>query len=278
MAKREPLKFPEGFHDDRLPKGTFSYSQYSAYKKCAAAYELKYVKGLPSPGNVRMARGVAIHSLVEQALRKKMRGEVVKHEELFSETTDVVKDAFGDIADWEGTDEKAATQAVRDAYSTYHVYALPKLNPVAVEQPFAVKVADVPMVGYIDVVDLVPIADGVADETGEVPSRQVVVDLKTTEKTWSQDQVDRSPQLSLYAAATGIPDVRIDMLVQLKKGTEYRSVNGTRSHTAVEVFKEDLAETADLIKKGIFPKAAIDSWGCAKDWCSYWSICRGRNR
>lgn len=271
---RTKLEMPEGFEDPGLPKGTFSHSQYSLYKKCGEAYRLRYVDNKPSPPNPNMVRGVTIHSLVEHSIREKIAGRLASLEEV----RDLARDEFAlnsaDVADWGEEKPDQVERAVMDAYTAYHTYALPKLRPLAVEAGFAVKVGDVPMVGYIDLVDQVPM---VADEP-DAPLRSVVVDLKTTTKSWSQDQVDRSPQLTLYVHAIATSDVRIDQLVQLKKGTEYRPLVSQRSPDQKAVYVEDLNETAALIKQGVFPKAALDGWGCGPDACSYWSQCRGKKR
>ena len=109
-----------------------------------------------------------------------------------------------------------------------------------------------------------------------VPRTKVVVDLKTTTKTWTQDQVDSNPQLTLYAHVIGTTSVRIDQLVQLKSGMSYRPVSSVRTQADVDNYIEDLDETTRLIKAGIFPKTALDGWACGR--CEYWSICRGRNK
>lgn len=269
MAARK-LVLPDDFADPGLPKGTFSHSQYYEYKKCGKSYEFKYVMGKPSRKTASLARGVTIHSLVEHAIKEKIAGKLVGYADMRDMAQDLFSAEKDTVEDWEDEEADRVQNVIVDSYTAWHTYALPKLNPVAVELGFASRVAGVPMVGYIDLVDAVKIAP---DEGS--PERHVVVDLKTTTKSWSQDQVDKNTQLTLYSAVTGHSDVRIDQLVQLKKGTEYRPVSTVRTATDRAVLSEDLAETVDFIKRGVFPKTSIDHWACGPR-CAYWSECRGK--
>lgn len=272
MSEKRSVVMPDDFKDDKLPKGTFSHSQYQEYKKCPKSYEFKYVAALPSKRTASMVRGISIHSLVEYAVKAKISGRLAKFEEVRDVATDLLKTNLETVEDWEDDKPEAVTNTVVDAYTAWHTYALPKLKPIAVEQGFAAKVAGVPMIGYIDLID----SDPISPEEGS-PVRQVVVDLKTTTKSWSQDQVDKNTQLTLYSRVANTADVRIDQLVQLKRGVEYRPLVSTRDITQQAVFEEDLAETADLIKRGVFPRTSIDHWSCGPR-CSYWTSCRGRAR
>lgn len=272
MAARK-LELPDNFGDAKLPKKTFSHSQYYEYKKCPKSYEFKYVLGKTSRRTASMQRGVNIHSLVEYSLKAKMAGKLAEYAEVRELAQTMCNDTLKEIEDWEAERPETVQATIVDAYTAWHTYALPKLRPVAVEHGFAAHVAGVPMIGYIDLIDGVPVAPGEPDS----PIRQVVVDLKTTTKSWSEDQVAKNTQLTLYSKVVGTPDVRIDQLVQLKKGTEYRPLATQRNATQHAVFEEDLAETTDLIKAGVFPRTTIDHWACSER-CSFWSECRGRKR
>jgi RecB family exonuclease len=140
-----------------------------------------------------------------------------------------------------------------------------------VEALFLKKVGVVPVVGYIDLIEKV----GPEIPSESAPFRRVVVDTKTGKQAWSQDDLDRDPQFTLYSLVTGIPDVRVDSLAFLKAGPSYSFKTGSRNAHSQRVLVEDYEETVDLIKRGIFPKAPIDSWACAEKWCPHWNRCRG---
>jgi hypothetical protein len=280
MSDKPQVVRPDGFDDAGLPKGTFSHSQHSLYKKCGQAYFYKYIDGIPYSGNSRMAKGKTIHRMVEAALRGKMAGKIPGLAEVREMADLLVSQETADVLWEEGESEDELKQQAVAAYTEFHVKALSKITPVAVEAPFAVKVGDVPMIGYIDLIDSVPAVSTAglsAADVAAAPRQNVVVDLKTSEKSWTQDQVDRSPQLTLYAHVIGTTAVRIDNLVQLKAGVSYKPVSGTRTRADVDNYVEDLNETVRLIKSGVFPKASLDSWACTNR-CEYWGICRGRAR
>ena len=279
MSDREKLVLPEDFSVDWLPKGTFSHSQYSQFKKCGQAYYYRYIEGLPSTSTSSLAKGRAIHRMVETALKSKRAGKIATLAEVRAMADSLVEQETQNLVFDEGDSADNLKQSVVDGYAEYHTKALAKIDPIAIEEPFAATVGDVPMIGYIDLIDAVPAVSltGLSKADAEaVPRTKVVVDLKTTTKTWTQDQVDSNPQLTLYAHVIGTTSVRIDQLVQLKSGMSYRPVSSTRSQADVDVYVEDLNETAQLIKAGIFPKTAIDGWACGR--CEYWSVCRGRNK
>lgn len=266
------------FLDPRLPSGAFSHSQYDLYKQCGRAYAYRYLERVPRVPGAAIARGVALHAGVEHVLRAKMLHVPLPGIE---EVRQVVSDRFEaeakDVVWDDDLPQHAVKGIVMRALETYLVHAVPKLNPVAVEKGFAVKWGSVPIVGWIDLIDEVPFIDlppGVED--GVVPMKRVVVDMKTTNKTWGQSKVDIHPQLTLYAAVEGVPDVRIDQLVLLKRGPVYDPVASTRTARDVEVLREDLEETTGLIRGGIFPKCALDHWRCGEKYCEYWALCRGK--
>lgn len=266
MAKRRLPVLPEGFADPKLPRGTFSSSQYGLYKKCPTAYEFSYVQGIKIPPSGIMVTGTSIHAGAEAAhlhvMEKKALPDV---EEIKAVAADHFEQEKETVGQWEdGHDAGTTKDKVVRGYEVYHRKALPLVRPVAAEQLFVKKVGTVPTIGYIDLIDA-PVAGGLA-----------VADLKTGSSSWSQDDIDRDPQFTLYSLVTGIPVVRVDNLVFLKAGPDYKSKSGARDAAAHRNLVEDYEETADLIKEGVFPKAPLDSWACSPKWCGYWSMCRGR--
>jgi hypothetical protein len=104
------------------------------------------------------------------------------------------------------------------------------------------------------------------------------VDLKTSSSKWTAADVEKDTQLTLYSIVYSTPFVRIDNLVPLKAGPAFHRLEARRDLQAKKILIEDLEETTDLIKAGVFPKTQIDSWACSQKWCGYWSLCRGKAR
>jgi hypothetical protein len=275
LKRKLPIYPDDDFEDDRLPKKTFSHSQYSSFKKCGRAYEFSYCEGLKIRPRGAMYKGSTIHSGAEFSLT-----EVIdkKKTPSLDEATSFVADTFEakkeTVEFWdEGETEGAAKDITLKLYRTYHEQGLPKMRPEQVEEPFAIRFGGTPVIGYIDLVDRVKIFDDAGD-----PGQRVLADLKYSGASWSQDEADREPQFTLYAHATGISKIRVDNLVPLKKGPEFKQKDSIRTTEQVLTLEEDYVSVVDMIMRGVFPMAPIDSWQCTQKWCGFWDRCRGRKR
>ena len=281
------LKMPsEGFVDPALPSKVFSYSQYSSYKICGKAYEFSYVLREPRPAYAPMVRGVSVHAGLEFMLRRKMAGQDVLLEEAIAVAESRFEAGAQEVVSWGPDEDGEATQPekildeVRNLTRVFYEEGLPLTNPVGIEEGFAHKFGDVPMIGYIDLVDLQPAIDitGMSGvQAALAPKKTVIVDFKSTKKSWGANQIRGNPQMTLYAAVKGTPHVRIDQLVTTKKVKYVRSET-ERTPQDVDILVEDLNETVALIKKGVFAKCAVDSWSCNAKHCSFWDKCRGKQR
>lgn len=265
--KRFP-DIPEDMRDPILPGGAFSHSQYEAFKACGKAYEFKYIKNLRSPPSPAMARGTAIHAGVEEALIAKKEGKPTSLEAMTALVSDAFDKAKEEIPEWGDEKPDALKDTALSLYRVYHSTALPKINPLEIEEPFLVKVGSITVRGIIDLVDHEK--EGPGD-----PGKIVIADLKTSASKWSQNDVDKDTQLSLYTAVKGQINARIDNLVSTKTPA-YHRLNTVRGASDHRNLTEDYEQTVDLIKKGVFPMASMDSWKCTPKWCPYWGTCRGR--
>lgn len=277
------LQVPDDFKDPRLPSEVFSHSQYNAWRICGKAYEYKYIVKYETPEYVATTNGSAVHKGIEHALVAKMNGHHVSIDEGLDVVGKIVDEKAERIVDWgeDGTDVKSLKARARRLYTAFFTQALPRLNPVAIEKGFAKKLGDVPVIGYIDLIDEQPalVVPGLTPEQLEdAPKRRETVDFKTARAKWSQTQLDTNTQLTMYAFIEGTPHVRADQLVDLKTGPVYHRGVSTRSALDAEILVEDLNEVADYVRAGIFPKTDIGSWACNKKHCSYWHLCRGRKR
>jgi len=280
------LQVPDDFKDPTLPSGVFSHSQYNAWQICGQAYEYKYITKYSTPEYVATANGSAIHSGIEHALLEKMAGKVPDVVEGLEMISKILDDKAQNIVDWsvggdDAMDLNRLKKKAQRLYKTFYLHALPRINPLAIEKGFAKRLGDVPVIGYIDLVDEVPaleVPGMTPEELALAPKKRVTVDFKNPRAKWSKAQLDTNTQLTMYAFVEGTPDVRIDQFVDLKSGPVYHRGDSTRTPLDTEILVDHVNEVADFIRKGVFPKAAIGSWGCNKDHCSFWSICRGKKR
>jgi putative RecB family exonuclease len=267
MARRNLPVLPDGFADPGLPKGTFSASQYGLYKNCPKAYEFSYVEGIKQPPSGAMFAGVTVHAGVEAALNFKKENDmrVPDLAQIHATLSDEFDKGKDDVVTWEdGLDAGTTKDKVLRLYRGYHTVVLPGTKPIAVEQAVIKRIGTVPTVGYLDSLDA---GKGFVE----------LVDVKSSKRAWSQADADKSPQMTLYSVATGIDAVRIDNLVARESGsTDCKQLSSTRDAQAKRNLVEDYEETADLVKRGVFPKTTLDSWMCNEKWCGYYGMCRGR--
>ena len=278
----QELNVPPDFRDPKLPRGVFSYSQYASFKICAQAYAYNYVHGVVRPSYATTARGNAVHKGLEFAVKTFLKEgrwpNIAEVREIVVKEWDA---RSAEVENW-GEDEPGK---IKDAslrlYDTLHTKMLPKIKPVSAEKGFAVKFGGIPVVGWIDMIDEVPAINvpGLSPEAQALaPTMKVTCDLKTVEKKWSDNELTKNPQLTLYSFTEGTPLVRVDQLVMYKKAYDYVPGNSTRTKQDADILAEDMNETVDLIHKGIFPKCQIDNWACNRDHCSFYSLCRGKTR
>lgn len=271
------------FLDPKLPKGFFSNSQYNKWLMCGKAYEFRYILNETEPASIAMSRGVSLHSGIEHLLKAKL-ANTLKVTDAVSIAKDIAANSFeeksGEITSWEDVSKDNVKDAIVELVDVYAKYALPKINPVAVEKGFAKKIGDVPVVGWIDLIDEQPaleVSSLSEEEAALSPKRRIVADLKTSSAKWSQNELDNDPQLTLYALVEGTPDVRVDQLLLTKKKT-FISGESKRSPQQAEVYTEHLNEVVDYVKKGVFPKTHIDNWMCNSAKCAYFAKCRGKRK
>lgn len=270
---------PVGFGDMHLPnKEYFSHSQFSMYRRCPRQFEYRYILGIRQPPGIAMTQGSVIHEGAEKTHRHTIEHgtplSLAAAESVVSDTFDRMK---GNIEDWGDTKPDRVKEMTLHHFRVYHAQSVPLVRPKAVEEPFAVKVGTVPMVGFIDLIDEVML-DRETDvlSKGEGPLvTEVVADLKFTGRKWQESKLRHDTQLTLYAHVKGIPRVRIDFLLDQKSGTRYVQERSLRTPQDAKNFTEDLEECVDLIKKGVFPRCDPTTWACTPRFCGYYERCRG---
>jgi len=271
---------PADFLDPKLPKGFFSNSQYNSHLICGRAYEYKYVQQISTPDYSATTRGSSVHSGVEHMLRAKMAGTPATVEQGLAVVAAAFDAKARGVLDWGDEDAGKAKDLSLALFKTYTTYGLAKINPIAVEKGFAKKIGDVPMVGWIDLIDDQPaiqVPGMSAKEVASAPRQKVIVDLKTSKAKWSENEVRLDPQLTLYSDVEGTPAVRVDQLISHKsKPPTFLQAESFRTPRDVEIMVEHVGEVADLVKKGIFPRTQIDNWSCNVKHCSFWTLCRGK--
>lgn len=281
MPSNVEFPYPENFFDDDLPKGVLSPSGINSYLICPKRFYHSYILGIRKPPGIAAAKGKALHFGAEITHKHTLEHGIPMELE---EATDLVAQQFDieveDIDEADKNNEEMPVGQVKDRtlynFKVLHTVALPLMNPIAVEKPVAFFVGSVPVRGIIDLIDLQP-EERDTDTHPDSPDTlvRVVADLKTTKKKWTDQQVQFTPQFTLYAIAENTKHVRADLLVDGKKSCKYTAMRAVRSDNEKRIITEDVEEVASNIKKGIFPRCDPTSWVCITKWCGYYADCRG---
>jgi hypothetical protein len=269
---------PENFEDSALPTKYFSHSQYGMYKRCPRQFEYRYVKGLRQPPGIAMTQGSAIHVGAEKTHQHTIKhGKPLTLQEAESHVADTFERMGEYIEDWGNAKQGNVKDLTLHHFRVYYTQAVPVVRPKAVEESFAVKIGDVPIVGFIDLIDEVLMEDAFSTSLKGIPETysEVVTDLKFTGRKWPPAKLTKDTQLTLYAHVKGIPRVRIDFLLDQKSGTRYVQERSIRTPLDAKHFEEDLNEAVVLIKKGIFPRCTPTEWCCTPKFCGYYQECQG---
>ncbi len=271
--------YPEGddFFDDGLPKGVLSPSGFSMYRRCPRQFNYAYVMGMIRPPAIAMVKGTAIHHGAEVVHKHTIEHGTPLGEDAGAQAVSDAFDAEKDEVDDASAQEKGK---IKDAaihnFRVYHRQAVPLIDPVAAEKPFALKIGSVPYRGVIDLIDRIPGEYALEDDPEQPPPKvEVVSDLKTTTRTWPQQKIDHDPQLTFYAIVEDTDRVRIDFLLDQKSGCKYSPKRALRDLNAKRILVEDVEEVAHLIKQDCFPRCDPTNWVCTERFCGFYGDCRG---
>jgi len=244
-----------------------SYSKITAYLRCPRQFELKYVKKVDYLVSPYLYLGGSVHEAIAWAYRLKMDGE--------TPSIDGLRSIFGQYWDsykfledeeeprevnWGDENPNDLREAGQMLVSLYWQKIAPYVQPIDVEVPFRRDFGGITLVGKIDLIT----------GTGKL------VDLKTKKRAFSDAELARELQPSLYALGMGAQgDIEFDFHTMVKTKNSYVAVASTR-RTSSElswIARELLPRVARAIESGIFPPNPIN-FLCTPD-CDVWHWCKG---
>ena len=256
----------------------FSTSAISDYISCGLHYKFGKIDKIKSEIiSEALVFGTTIHKVLEMFYLEKMEGvkmplsEMLNH---FEEQWKKAAEGNSKIKFKEGKSYKSVMEEGKRLLTVYFEN-LPDediFQVLCIEQPFSFNIPgiDVPFIGCIDLIEE-------DEESGTV----IISDFKTSSKSYSVGDADKSLQLTLYGMAVkswGYSDreilLRFDVLVKTKvpKFEQYFTVRSKND----EIKAVKLIQTAwEGIQKGIFIPNDT-SWKCAfcefKKQCNDWLL------
>lgn len=216
-----------------------SYTSLSLYRECPVLYYDHYTKHKKEPVSKELIFGRAWHGLCEDALREKeWHGRDMSLRELLGRwhyRWIYELESARDAMEWEGAQSpEDFFKAGRKLVVTWRAMWLPRYNPLAIEEPFFIKVTGCKraITGKLDLIT----SDG------------FVIDHKTSGYTWRElikngrvNPKERDLQMSIYHAAYSDLQGRMPRGVML-----HRAIIGR--NTVEEV---DLTYTLDQVQADI---------------------------
>jgi DNA helicase-2/ATP-dependent DNA helicase PcrA len=168
-----------------------SYSQIQTFKVCPLHYKLKYIYKVPTPPTSSQSFGNTFHITMKAFYEFVGKGEKPTTTLLYRLLKENwISDGYLSKSHEKGSFDKAKKFLKHYLKESYD----PKITPVAMEQPFIIRLDGLRVGGKIDRVDVV--GDSVH-----------IVDYKTGATALTQKQADSDLQLSIYGlAATSIPE------------------------------------------------------------------------
>jgi len=249
----------------------YHQSAIQMYLKCGKQYFYRYILGMVIPPRAALTVGGAVDTAVTHNLTQKISNgaDVPLQEVLDTFETDFNKRSL--TTDWGGDDPGQMKDQGAKLVSAHHQEIAPKLDPVSVQTKFKIELdGEYDLGGTIDLVE----------------KNDVVADTKTAKLKYDEDAVKDSIQAGLYdfafEALNGRPAkaFRFDVLIKPTKTLPARTqqVESKVTPTQRQFLFDTIENVHKSIKAGIAMPAPEGSWWCSKEWCGYWSMCKGKNR
>lgn len=246
-----------------LPKPYVSPSQLNMYLRCPAQYKYRYIDNIILPPRSAITKGRAVHKGQEHNYRQKVETfQDLKLSEI-QEVAAAEFETFAEETEWEKDEDpgKAKDEAI-SLTTLYHTEVSPQVQPVLVEEAVSVPLdSGYSIYGFIDVLD----------------NQGYIRDTKTTAKTPSASEADKSLQLTAYSLAyrelMGIPEkgVILDYLVQTKT-PKVVSMKSKRTKRDIKRFLAIVGGVVEAINNDIFyPNPG--NFMCNEKNCGYWKLC-----
>jgi putative RecB family exonuclease len=249
-----------------------SSSSISDYVDCGMLYKFGRIDRIKREFTAdSLEYGTTMHRVLADVYQGKMINsplELKEILELFEYYWTVVAGDNDKIKYADGKDFETYLVAGRELLTSYYnKIPADDFRVLAIEEAFSFKLEglDTPIIGAMDLVE--------EDESGTI----IITDWKTAGKAYSNDDVDKNFQLTLYqmaAQANGFADreilLRFDCLIKTKT-PKFEQYYTTRSDEDIMRAKKKIMQVANGISKGVFvPNDG--HWKCKG--CAFAEHCR----
>lgn len=238
-----------------------SHSQLDMWQRCPKQWEYRYVHGLKIPPSGALVEGRCYHEALEQNFRQKITsGEDLPLDhclDMFSTAWDATL-LEEELVVWENLDPEAIKDEGIGLVREYMVSVSPIVQPEKVEEAYVSEVAGVRFVRVIDLVDILG----------------VVVDHKTSGRSYTQNDVDKSLEASASAFALNRPIIFYNHVAIKTRIPKIQLIKTYRTQADIDWWTDMAARIILQMKSGIAPPRPT-GWWCSPRFCGYYERCRG---
>ena len=246
---------PEPFSPDHV-----SHSQLSLWDACPKQWEYAYVQKLRRPSSGNLILGSCYHETLEENFKKKL---ILGHDLDYDICADFFSTLWGKAVSnvWEMNWGKSSPDALKDMgldlIDKYLEEVAPAIIPQFVEQWLEKDLNGTKFVIRIDLIDM----------------NNVVIDHKTSAKSYTQAAVDKDMQASASAFALGRPIVFHNHVAVKTKTPQIQIVKTYRTHADINYWYQKASAILVHMKTGYAPPRE-DSWMCSEQYCGFYDMCR----
>jgi len=241
-----------------------SWSQINTWQRCPRQWYYRYVMGLKMRPSGALIEGSCYHTALEVNFKQK----VTSKEDLpISDCLDVFSGAWEarvkqeESIDWEDEEPGKLKDEGIWLVRTYLETTSPSVQPVEVEKPYVRMIGSVPAVGVVDLTDI----------------KERVIDHKTSNKMYQQEDVDKDDQITTYAFLKNRAIVgQVHVAVKPTKTLPPRIIvmKTFRTDAHIKWWLDMVTGILEQMKTGNAPPRPY-GWWCSPRFCGYYDMCRG---
>lgn len=234
---------------------TLSHSSISLYKTCPQKWKFRYVDKIPEAPKSFFSFGKSVHAGLE-FLFERTKTEIPSVNELIAFYKEKwIREGYETVAQ----EKWYYNEGERILKGYYNKHQSEFKNVYRVELKFTIDIEGVPVLGYIDRIDLLP-SGGLA-----------VIDYKTG-KAFDKARVRQDPQLTLYQMAVeSVLEKKVESLTLYHLNSLTPLTTPPHSATMEKNYRESVVETAKGISDEKYEPKPDANGHC--QWCDYAQIC-----
>lgn len=250
----------------QLPKGRLSHSQVELYLQCPLKYWYRYILGHKEPYNANLAEGSIVARLAEQSnLAYLAKGKHLNLKKMKQLLEKFAEEELGKVKNWVGQDKDKIMARQHEFLAVWYGGDGPDWQPVmmpdkkpGVEWKFELAIADVPVEGYIDLVE-----------------KTIVTDMKCSYKPDNYN-AKLSLQLALYMYAAQKTQGRFDVFHKGEEAFQRLPKTIKKADRIKRWLEITYSNVAQAISAGNFPPCNPQHTKyCAKTYCFFFGNCYG---